>query len=570
MPCQPNANVLVAYFSMEAALESHIPTYAGGLGVLAGDTLRAAADMGLPMMGVSLLHRKGYFLQRLDESGRQHEEPIAWPVDDFLEALAARCTVEIEGRTVIVRAWKYVIRGVSGGEVPVLLLDTDVEGNDPSDRTITDQLYGGDPRYRLCQEIVLGIGGVRMLRALGITNVSRYHLNEGHSALLALEVFAEELRATPDRREEALERVRRRCVFTTHTPIPAGHDQFPVDLAWRILGPGPVGTLRAMNCCEDVLNLTYVALQLSTYVNGVTRRHGEVSRSIFPGYPISSITNGVHSVTWTSQPFRSLFDRAIPDWRKDGCSLRYALSIPLDAIRQAHREAKRDLIEEVNERANAGFDHDVITLGFARRAAAYKRPMLLLRDPGALGRIARARGPIQIVFAGKAHPRDEEGKGIIQQILGWQGKLRDNVRVAYLSNYDMGLGALITSGVDVWVNNPRPPHEASGTSGMKAAHNGVPSLSVLDGWWLEGHIEGVTGWAVGSADPAAAAARSDDDDARDLLRALDEKILPLYYGAPLAWADVMRHTIALGASFFNTQRMLNEYVVLAYGDGLPN
>jgi starch phosphorylase len=557
----------VAYFSMEVALESQIPTYAGGLGVLAGDTLRAAADMGLAMVGVSLLHRKGYFSQRLDEAGRQHEEPAAWPVDDFLEPLDTRCTVEIEGRPVAVRAWRYVIRGVTGGEVPVLLLDTDVEGNHPVDRGITDQLYGGDLRTRLCQEIVLGIGGVRILRALGIREVSRYHMNEGHSALLALEVFAEELRATPERRAEALSRVRRRCVFTTHTPIPAGHDQFPVDLAWRILGPGPVGTLRAMNCCEDVLNMTYVALQLSYYVNGVTRRHGEVSRSMFPGYPISSITNGVHSVTWTSPPFRELFDRTIPDWRRDGCALRYAFSIPLEEIRDAHRDAKRALIDAVNGRTNAGFDPRVITLGFARRAAAYKRPTLLLHDSDGLRRIARSRGPIQIVFAGKAHPRDEHGKALIGQLLDWQAKLRDEVRVAYLPNYDMELGALLTGGVDVWVNNPKPPHEASGTSGMKAAHNGVPSLSVLDGWWLEGHVEGVTGWAVGSTDPAIAAARTDDEDARDLLRVLDAKVLPLYHGPPLAWADMMRHTIALGASFFNTQRMLNEYLVLAYRNG---
>jgi glycogen phosphorylase len=334
-----------------------------------------------------------------------------------------------------------------------------------------------------------------------------------------------------------------------------------------VLGPGPVGTLRAMNCCEHVLNMTFIALELSLYVNGVTRRHGEVSRSMFPGYPISSITNGVHSVTWTAPPFRSLFDRAIPDWRRDGCSLRYAFSIPLTAIQAAHREAKRALIEEINETARVGFTVDAITLGFARRAAAYKRPTLLLRNPEELLRIARARGPIQIVFAGKAHPRDEEGKSLIRKIVGWQGRLHDDVKVAYLPNYDMALGGLLTAGVDVWVNNPKPPHEASGTSGMKAAHNGVPSLSVLDGWWLEGHIEGVTGWAVGSADPAAAAARTDDDDARDLLRLLEEKVLPLYYGAPLEWADVMRHTIALGASFFNTQRMLNEYVLLAYRNG---
>jgi starch phosphorylase len=450
----------------------------------------------------------------------------------------------------------------------VLLLDTNVEENDPYDRTITDHLYGGDAHYRLCQEIVLGIGGVRILRALGITSAIRYHMNEGHSALLSIELFTEELAASPGDRNAALERVRRRCVFTTHTPIPAGHDKFSVDLAWKLLGPGPVGTLRAIGCCEDTLNMTFIALQLSHYVNGVTRRHGDVSRSMFPGYPISSITNGVHSATWTCEPFQRLFDRRIPDWRKDSFSLRYALSIPSTEVAAAHREAKRTLVEEVNERTNVGFHLDALTLGFARRAAAYKRPTLLLRDPDTLRRIAREQGPIQIIYSGKAHPQDIEGKAIIQEILRWQRELRAEVKVAYLTNYDMETGGLLTSGVDVWVNNPRPPYEASGTSGMKAAHNGVPSLSVLDGWWLEGHIEGVTGWSVGSPDPALAAQRTDEDDARDLLQVLETKVLPLYYKDPHSWAQLMRHTIGLAASFFNTQRMLHEYVLLAYRDPL--
>jgi starch phosphorylase len=555
---------------MEIALRSHIPTYSGGLGVLAGDTLRSAADMGVPVTAVSLVHRKGYFFQRLDEEGHQREDPVEWPVEDFLEPLPERATVEIEGRTVTIRGWRYRIHGVGGGEVPVILLDTDVEGNSPYDRTITDHLYGGDAHYRLCQEIVLGIGGVRMLRALGMPPAMRYHMNEGHSALLAIELFREELAETPADRAGVLERVRRRCVFTTHTPIPAGHDQFSVDLAWKLLGPGPVGTLRAIGCCEDRLNMTFIALHLSHYVNGVTRRHGDVSRSMFPDYPISSITNGVHSATWTSDPFQRLFDRRIPDWRADSFSLRYALSIPSAEIAAAHREAKRTLIEEVNERTNAGFHLDALTLGFARRAAAYKRPTLLLRDPERLRAIARQQGPIQIVYSGKAHPQDLDGKAIIQEILRWQHELHGEVKVVYLTNYDMEIGLLVTAGVDVWVNNPRPPHEASGTSGMKAAHNGVPSLSVLDGWWLEGYIEGVTGWAVGSPDPALAAKRTDEDDARDLLQVLETKVLPLYYREPHLWAQLMRHTIGLAASFFNTQRMLNEYIRLAYRESAEN
>jgi len=553
----------IAYFSMEVALESGIPTYAGGLGVLAGDLLRSAADRGLPVIGVTLLHRKGYFFQRLNAEGWQHEEPVAWPVHDHLEPLEPRADVEIEGRTVHLRAWRYRIQGASGSEVPVLLLDTDVDGNDAGDRRLTDHLYGGDQRYRLCQEVILGIGGVRMIRALGLPRPARYHLNEGHSAFLAVEVFDEELRAG-GRREDALERTKRRCVFTTHTPVPAGHDRFPADLVWKVLGPGPIGALRAMECCEDVVNMTSIALKLSHYVNGVTKRHSEESRALFPEYPIRSITNGVHSVTWTGPAFRELFDHYVPDWRVDSFSLRNALAIPLEEIRATHQVAKRALVDRVNEQTNAGFDLETATLGFARRMTAYKRPVLLLRDLGALEAAAQEAGPMQVVFAGKAHPQDEEGKRLIQEILTRQREPRGGIRVAYLPNYDLELASLITAGVDVWVNNPRPPHEASGTSGMKAAHNGIPSLSVLDGWWLEGRIEGVTGWSVGSSDPGVAAARSDDDDARDLVQALREKVLPLYYREPDRWAEVMRQTIAFTASFFNTQRMLDEYVTLAY------
>jgi starch phosphorylase len=559
----PDAAPVVAYLSMEVALESDIPTYSGGLGVLAGDTLRSAADLGVPMVGVSLVHRKGYFFQRLDAEGRQHEEPVAWSPDDLLERAPGVCAVEVEGRPVTVRAWRYSITGVTGAVVPVVLLDTDAAANDPYDRGLTDFLYGGDERYRLCQEVILGIGGVRMLRALGYTRIARFHMNEGHSALLALELFAEELAREP--RGEASERVKRMCVFTTHTPVPVGHDQFPIDLAQKVLGPGEVEALRTLGCCDTVLNMTRVALELSHYVNGVTTRHGELSRSMFPGYPISSITNGVHSATWTSPPFRALYDRYIPDWRRNSFALRYASSIPLDAIRRAHHEAKRRLVQEVNEHTNAGFAQHAFTLGFARRATAYKRPDLLFRDAERLRRLAVARGPLQVVFAGKAHPRDEAGKALIQRIIGFQKTLAAAVKIAYLPNYDLDLAVLLTSGVDCWLNTPRPPQEASGTSGMKAAHNGVPSLSVLDGWWLEGHVEAVTGWSIG----APAGERTDDEDARELYRLLEDVALPLFYEEGPRWTELMRSTIALNASFFNAHRMLQEYVIQAYQDPPP-
>ena len=553
----------VAYFSMEVALENHIPTYSGGLGVLAGDTLRSAADLGLPFVGVTLLHRQGYFFQRLDAAGRQHEEPVAWREDDHLEPLDATCVVEVEGRSVTVRAWRYRVAGATGFSVPVVLLDTDVPGNDAWDRRLTDHLYGGDERYRLCQEVVLGAGGVRMLRALGYADIARFHMNEGHSSLLALELFAEELQRSPHDRDAAIERTKRRCVFTTHTPVPAGHDRFPFDVALAVLGDARMQSLQVLGCCDTELNMTYVALTLSHYVNGVSKRHGEVSHSMFPNYPIGSITNGVHSTTWTAPSFAALYDRHIPGWRNDSFALRYAISIPLEEIRQAHRESKQRLIDAVNTVTNAGFDRDVFTLGFARRATAYKRPDLLFHDVERLRDIARRHGGLQLAFAGKSHPRDEAGKALIQRIFQWANDLSPEVRIAYLPNYDLALAVLLVSGVDVWLNTPRPPHEASGTSGMKAAHNGVPSLSVLDGWWLEGFVEGITGWAIGPQ-IGAGVQRTDADDADDLYRTLDAKILALYRQDGDGWSRLLRSTIAFNASFFNTQRMLQQYVAMAY------
>jgi glycogen phosphorylase len=345
--------------------------------------------------------------------------------------------------------------------------------------------------------------------------------------------------------------------------VPAGHDQFSPALAERVLTADQLQALRASECCDTVLNMTFVGLQLSHYINGVTKRHGEVSRSMFPGYPINAITNGVHSVTWTAPAFQRLYDRHIPDWRQDSFSLRYALGLPLEAIQKAHQEAKQGLIEVVNRQVNGGFDRDVFTLGFARRATAYKRPDLLLQDLDRLRRIAQRYGPLQLVFAGKAHPKDERGKALIQQIMQHGLRLRPEVRLVYLPHYDMELALLLTAGVDLWLNTPLPPYEASGTSGMKAAHNGVPSLSVLDGWWLEGHVEGVTGWAIGTRDDLGAG-QHDESDARSLYQKLEDAILPLYANEPQRWTEMMRYTIALNASFFNTQRMLTEYVLYAY------
>lgn len=564
-PASPRAQATIAYFSMEIGLVPAMPTYAGGLGVLAGDTIRSAADFGLPLVAVSLLHRKGYFYQRLDQSGWQSEQPVEWVVHDFLVEMPSRATVTLEGRQIAIRAWRYDVQGLGNHVVPVLLLDTDLPENSDWDRTLTHFLYGGDRHYRLCQEIILGIGGVRMLRALGYYELDRFHMNEGHASLLGLELLEERARRNGANKIAMadVEAVRAKCVFTTHTPVPAGHDQFPLEMVHRALGPHAALGFQDVFCCDNLLNMTFLALNLSRYVNGVAKKHGEVSRHMFAHYVIDSITNGVHVPTWTCEAFHELFDACIPGWREDNFTLRYAMGIAADALWAAHMNAKRRLVEFVNRQTNAGLDVDHFTLGFARRAATYKRPDLLFADIERLKRLTTI-GPMQLVFAGKAHPQDNLGKQVIQRVYQTIGKLRPNVPTAYLENYDMELGRLLTSGVDVWLNTPEPPLEASGTSGMKAALNGVPSLSVLDGWWIEGCIEGVTGWSIGFDGRIPGHIDDAGQHAAALYEKLEKVVLPLFYHNREGFIEVMRHAIALNGSFFNTQRMLQQYVLRAY------
>lgn len=557
---------VIAYFSMEIGLDPGIPTYSGGLGILAGDTIRAAANLKIPMIAVSLLHRKGYFFQKLDDTGWQTEAPAEWSVEDFLIELPNRVSVIIEGRTVMLRAWKYDLIGFSGSVVPVYFLDADVEENSEWDRTLTHHLYGGDLHYRLCQEVILGIGGVRMLRALGFQNIKRFHMNEGHSSLLTLELINEfksqkKLSSVTD---EVIEQVRKKCVFTTHTPVPAGHDQFPMDLVKQVLGQPELLEFPRLCTHEGVLNLTYLALNLSHYINGVAKKHQEVSSLMFANYTIDSITNGVNASSWTSKPFQDVFDKYIPGWREDNFNLRYALSIPDEQVWQAHQQAKKQLIQYVNREVNLGMDVDILTLGFARRSATYKRADLLFDDIERIKTIVSEAGAIQIIFAGKAHPKDQGGKELIKRIFQVKESIKKEIKIAYLENYDMELGKLITSGVDVWLNTPIPPLEASGTSGMKAALNGIPSLSILDGWWIEGCIEGVTGWAIGNGQLGVNVPENRQDDARSLYDKLEQIIVPMFYNERDRFITIMRHAIALNGSFFNTQRMMQQYVLKAY------
>ena len=582
----------VAYFSMEIALENQIPTYSGGLGVLAGDTIRAAADIRLPMVAVSLLYRKGFFRQRLSEEGAQTEEPVEWAVEKHLQEEEPRVSVTLEGRKVELRAWRYTVKGVRGYEVPVYFLDADLPSNDQRDRELTGQLYGGDPYYRLSQEVLLGIGGVRILRALGHTDLMRYHMNEGHAALLTLELLEEEASRAgrTSVKGEDIEKVRAKCVFTTHTPVPAGHDKFPVEYMTRLFpdqnrffdekDASSADLVRSVLQVEQnypdleeaarrgaSVNMTYLALSLSNYVNGVAKLHGEVSRKMFPNVPIEAITNGVHAATWTSPSFKDLFDRMIPSWREDNYSLRGALGLPPEEVWAAHLLAKHDLLETVRKKTGLKLDPDAFTIGFARRATGYKRADLILSDLDRLRQIAKNAGPFQIVYAGKAHPRDGGGKEIIKKIFKAKKALKKAITIVFLDDYDLNLGGKLTAGGDLWLNTPQYPLEASGTSGMKAALNGVPSLSILDGWWVEGNIEGVTGWAIGEAhrgDPGPETPVDNAYDAESLYSKLEGVILPLYYGSRDRYLDIMRHAIAINGSFFNTQRMVQQYITDAY------
>ena len=560
----------VAYFSMEICLDQEIPTYSGGLGVLAGDTLRSAADLGVPLVAVTLLHRRGYFAQHLDATGQQTESPVEWHPEMVLEPVNGRSSVSIEGRTVHVTAWRFSVKGVRGHEVPVFLLDTNLPENGEFDRTLTDALYGGDDHYRLCQEIVLGMGGAGLLQALGYDAGVIHHLNEGHSALLTLQLLERQLdgRKPFELEDSDIEAVRQHCVFTTHTPVPAGHDKFPLEMVRKVLGDERVALLEGCGgVFEEMLNMTHLALHLTRFVNGVAMRHRDVSRGMFPQYPINSITNGVHATTWAGPAFAGLFDRRIPEWRRDNLYLRYAVSIPLQEIRDAHAESKIALLEEVKRRTGVALDPTIMTIGFARRATPYKRADLIFTDTDRLAAIARNVGKLQIVFGGKAHPHDGGGKELIRRIFSARARLGNLVEVVYLENYEMALAHKMVAGVDLWLNNPMKPLEASGTSGMKAAMNGVPSFSVLDGWWVEGHVEGVTGWSIGGPDAETDPSR----DALDLYIKLERVILPLFYGLPFAYAEVMRSAIALNGSFFNTQRMVRQYVHNAYfPDTLPS
>jgi len=554
-------NSHIAYFTMEIALRSEIHTYSGGLGVLAGDTARSCADLQIPVVFVSLASRSGFLCQTLDDRGQQVDHPDPWDPAAWTQPLDAMIAIELGGRQVWIRPLLYVLTCPLGNSVPVILLDTNIEQNDPADRTITDVLYGGDLANRLRQEAVLGIGGVRILQALGFT-IHSYHMNEGHSAFLTMEL----LRRYPYPINQVdgapllydPEHVVESCIFTTHTPVEAGHDRFPYDLVARELhGFMEIDELKRY-AGPDACNMTKLALALSGYVNGVAQRHAETTERMFPGYHVRAITNGIHVATWAHKAFAELFTTHFPHWSHEPEVLTRADQLGDDAVWQAHEQAKTELIDMVMQKTGIRFDPDQPIIGFARRMTGYKRPELILSD---LKRLEAVHGkyPFQIVWAGKAHPADVEGKQLIAEINDSIAALHGKINMAYLPNYDLDIAKALVGGADIWLNTPLPPLEASGTSGMKAAVNGVLNLSVLDGWWVEGWIEGVTGWSVGTD-----LAHEGEHHADDLYDKLEGTVLPLFYADRSKWIWMMKQSISKLASYFNSQRMMRRYATEAY------
>jgi starch phosphorylase len=516
--------------------------------------------MGLPVVFVTLASRDGYLRQEIDRDGRQVDHADPWEPGDYAIPLDAAIAVRIEGRAVWIRPWLYVLTSPIGHSVPVLLLDTRNETNSASDRAITDRLYGGDDIYRASQEIVLGIGGERILEALGF-QVETYHLNEGHAAFLAVSLLRHYphppgLPAEGSLRYDA-ERVRERCVFTTHTPIESGHDRFAYGDAARLLGDFIDMDQVKLLAGEDSLNMTRLALNLSGYINGVAVRHAETTRHLFPGYSIRAVTNGVHVPTWTHPAFATLFEKVAPNWGHGPQELLLADQLSDEAVWHAHAQAKAELLDAIRASSGVEMRPDVPLLAFSRRMTGYKRPDLIFSDVERLRAVNRS-WPFQVVLAGKAHPRDDDGKDLIQEIHGHIRGLEGEIAMAFLPNYDMLLAKRLVTGADVWLNTPLPPLEASGTSGMKAALNGVLNLSVLDGWWIEAWIEGVTGWSIGDDGDGPA------DHARVLYDKLEHVVLPLYWRDRSRWIWMMKEAISKIGPRFNSHLMMRRYASEAY------
>jgi starch phosphorylase len=557
--------IKLAYFSLEIMLRTHIPTYAGGLGILAGDLLRSCADMKVPAVGITLVYNGKLFNQKFQPDGTQSYEEVDWRKNDQFTKLPQSICVTIDNQEVKVGVWRYDIVGFDEFIVPVYLLDTDHHDNEPWKKHITDNLYGGG-HDRICQEIVLGIGGVKMLRELGYKDVEQYHMNEGHAAFVPLELLAE------NNYDE--EKVRKMCVFTTHTPIPEGHDTFDYEFAYKYAGKYLTLNIKQL-ASEERLHMTKLALNMSHYSFGVSQKHGEVSRSMFPNNTIHAITNGIHDRTWACSNMQDLYNEYLPGWNEDPTKLKDApKNIPNDELWSAHQEAKKVLVNFVNHHLTSItssevtpsidelFDENTLTIALARRPVAYKRPLMIYHEINRLVRMAAGR--IQIIQSGKSHPDDMVSQNFVKQILDYSKKLKGIVRIVYLENYSPKIARLLVSGCDVWLNTPRRPLEASGTSGMKAAVNGVLNFSVQDGWWIEGyHMNPQAGWTIGPLDNSVAPSNDDNVDANDMYDKLEHEIIPMYYERREEWINRMKQAITLG-DYFSTNRCIKEYLEKAY------
>lgn len=537
-------DVKVAYFSAEIGIDPELKTYSGGLGILSGDTLKSMADLEVPLCAVTLLYKHGYFKQKI-EHNTQLECEDSWEFQKFLKDTGKEIGMHISGVALRIKIWEYRYKGLSGHEIPIYYLDADLDGNPEWARQLTDKLYQGD---RISQEMILGIGGLRALFALGYPVLDKYHMNEGHSAFLTLELYKHLGESIGW--DDSI--IKKHCVFTTHTPIPAGHDKFSYDVVYEKfrgeenLLPWHLKRLAG----EDQLNMTLLGMNFSSFINAVSRKHQEVTECMFPHFTINYVTNGIHLPTWTGHHMQELYDKELPGWRENPEQLKKIFKVKDELIFETHTRAKAELVSFVNKHNVTGstFSEDCLTIGFARRFIQYKDATLIFRNLKMLRKLGKK---VQFVFAGKAHAHDGIGKDIMKIVIEHAIELKDSISIAFLENYDMGVAQKMVQGCDIWLNTPLPPNEASGTSGMKASANGCLHFSRVDGWAIEAFEMNGGGFPI--------------TEYGDFINMLEYKIIPLYYSKERAgWAHEMKLSIANSASYFNTNRMAKEYIKKAY------
>ena len=537
-------NITIAYFSAEIGISASLPTYSGGLGVLAGDHIKAAADAEIPMIGITLLYKEGYFKQRVDENGKQTETYPRFDFDSVLKKIPEKFCLRLRERDVWVEAYQFTYKSDTKHKIPIYFLDTDLSENIIDDRIISLRLYSGDKDHRILQEAILGFGGIKLIEMKGYDNIATYHMNEGDCSFLTLALLK--------KHNGNEEKVRSMCHFTTHTPVEAGHDQFSLDRCRKLLHRLIPEKLNLPSLVENSrLHMTELGLYFSRSANGVSQLHGKIAQHQFPKFTLDYITNGVYHPYWIGESLQELFDIRISGWRTNPDLLLNLENISNIELAKAHLSHKKILLSYSNSQTQEVLSEDVLTIGFARRATEYKRARLIFSDLDRLKKLGHNK--IQIIFAGKAHPKDTIGKKIIQSIVKNANLLMGEVKIIFLENYNIRLGKLITSGVDIWLNTPLRPNEASGTSGMKAALNGVPNLSILDGWWSEGCEHGVNGWAIGEPDIC-----DDRVDADSLYQILEEEVIPIYYNDKQKWTNLMRASIERSVKF-TAHRMISEY-----------